>query len=83
VSKTFDPAAYKIGAAYKRGRAALVEAGECAAYLGVSTSHLEHLRCSGHGPPHYKIGRLVRYIPDKVDAWAESRLASSTSEASR
>ena len=54
---------------------------ECANYLGVSPEHLEHARCRGDGPPFYKLGRLVRYIPDVVDAWAQARLVRSTSEA--
>jgi Helix-turn-helix domain len=54
---------------------------ECADYLGVSPEHLEHVRCRGDGPPFYKIGRLVRYIPDAVEAWALARLVRSTSEA--
>jgi predicted DNA-binding transcriptional regulator AlpA len=53
---------------------------ECARYLGVSPSHLEHLRCSGDGPPFYRLGRIIRYIPDEVDAWTHKRLVSSTSE---
>jgi hypothetical protein len=53
---------------------------ECAAYLGVSHPHLEHLRCRGDGPPFYKLGKSVRYIPDIVDDWAHAQLTGSTSD---
>jgi hypothetical protein len=53
---------------------------ECAAFLRCSRDHLEDLRGEGKGPPFYKLGRLVRYIPAKVEAWAASRLVTSTSE---
>jgi hypothetical protein len=54
---------------------------QCADYLGCSVDWLNASRCRGDGPPFYKLGRLVKYIPDVVDDWARNRLVKSTSEA--
>jgi hypothetical protein len=53
-----------------------------------TTNAPRHLWCNesrgtGLGLPFYKIDRLIGCIPAKVDAWAESRLMTSTSEAPR
>jgi hypothetical protein len=31
---------------------------------------LNAARCRGDGPPFFKLGRLVKYVPDVVDDWA-------------
>lgn len=54
---------------------------ECAKHLGVSVDWINASRCKGVGPPFYKLGRKVRYIPDAVEEWARSRQVMSTSEA--
>jgi hypothetical protein len=45
---------------------------------------LSKLRCIGGGPAFRKVGRLVIYAPDELDAWARSRMSApmrSTSDA--
>lgn len=50
---------------------------EACRYLGVSRSFLAQGRMDGDfpnrtpTPPYYKIGRLVRYSLDDLDAWLE------------
>ena len=42
-------------------------------FLGVPIGTLYQWRVRGEGPPAYKIGRHVRFDPDRVRAWlAES-----------
>ena len=41
---------------------------------------LQAWRTRGGGPPFVKIGRLVRYKAEDVDAWVEARRYASTSE---
>lgn len=41
---------------------------------------LQAWRCRGGGPPFVRVGRLIRYSPDDVRVWIESRKVSSTSE---
>src|SRR5262249_55446148 len=43
-----------------------------AKYCGISKEHLEALRCKGAGPRSYKLGRLVKYSRDDLDAWVRS-----------
>jgi predicted DNA-binding transcriptional regulator AlpA len=52
-----------------------------AEYLGVLESFLEKRRVYGGGPRFAKIGRGVAYRRADLDAWIESRLRESTSEA--
>lgn len=40
---------------------------------------LQAWRTSGKGPRFVKVGRLVRYRQEDVQAWIESRLVASTS----
>lgn len=37
-------------------------------------------RLLGTGPPFLKIGRLVRYDPDDLEAWLKSKRRRSTSD---
>jgi len=48
--------------------------------LNLSKSTLEKLRVFGGGPPFLKLGRLVRYRVEDLDAWMNARLVGSTSE---
>lgn len=48
--------------------------------LGISTRTLERYRVAGDGPRFVKMGRLVRYRADDLDAWLAGRARSSTSE---
>ena len=52
--------------------------------LPISGQRLKDLRTTGGGPRFRKYGRFVRYEPDELDAWANSRLSAprlSTTEA--
>ena len=49
--------------------------------LNCEVKTLQAWRCRGGGPPFIRVGRLVRYRPEDVEAWIESRRVSSTSEA--
>lgn len=46
---------------------------EAAMYLRVSKSFLDKLRGSDVGPTYTKIGSLVRYRVDQLDAWMAAR----------
>jgi len=59
----------------------LYDTGEAAAYLGVSESYLEQLRCNGNSGPKFKElpvahpkskgrRRAVRYAKSALDEWA-------------
>ena len=52
-----------------------------AQYLGLSTSTLEKWRVTGTGPAYRKHGRRVVYRKRELDAWSDSQLRRSTSEA--
>ena len=54
---------------------------EAAAYVRLGKPTLERFRISGDGPKYCKLGGAVRYRKTDLDAWLESRLTSSTSEA--
>ncbi len=53
---------------------------EAACYLGVSKSTTEKLRHFGGGPKYLKIGHLVRYRQQDLDAWLADRLIENTSQ---
>jgi predicted DNA-binding transcriptional regulator AlpA len=44
-----------------------------AAYLGISPSGLDKLIKAGRGPPGFRAGRLWRWRPSTVRAWAEAQ----------
>ncbi|WP_341871910.1 helix-turn-helix domain-containing protein [Holophaga foetida] len=50
-----------------------------AAFLECSTWTLAEWRCSGTGPRFIKVGRLVRYSQEALDAWVEQNTCASTS----
>lgn len=47
---------------------------------GLKPNTLEGWRIRGVGPRFVKIGRLVRYRADDLDAWIESQSRVSTSQ---
>ena len=52
-----------------------------AKYLGLSPSTLEKWRCwSSEGPVYYKVGYLVRYREEDLDAWLNRQRRVSTSD---
>jgi predicted DNA-binding transcriptional regulator AlpA len=48
--------------------------------LGCQVKTLQAWRCRGGGPQFVRVGRLVRYKPEDVLAYIESRRVSSTSQ---
>lgn len=54
---------------------------EAALYVRLGKPTLERFRISGDGPVYAKLGNSVRYRKADLDAWLESRLTRSTSEA--
>ena len=53
---------------------------ETAAFLGLSPRSLDRRRVSGEGPAFRKFGGSVRYARADLDAWADSRRRTSTSD---
>lgn len=60
----------KSAAGYKP---ALLDVEGAAQYLGLSVPYLNNLRRGVDGPPYIKIGDLVRYHVDDLNAWIKSR----------
>lgn len=55
---------------------------EAADYIGHSKRALQNWRVRGGGPKFIKVsGRSIRYRRLDLNAWAESKLVASTSEA--
>lgn len=54
---------------------------EAAEYCRLGKPTLERFRISGDGPRYCKLGGAVRYRKADLDAWLESRLTASTSDA--
>ncbi|BCW92439.1 MAG: hypothetical protein KatS3mg007_0333 [Thermoanaerobaculum sp.] len=52
----------------------LLDEKQVAQLLRCSPLTLRIWRCRGQGPPYLKIGRLVRYDPNQVEAWLRSRM---------
>lgn len=63
----------------KTNRAKLRTAG-ASDYTGLAESTLEKLRVSGGGPLYIRVGRVVVYDPDDLDAWLETHKRRSTSD---
>lgn len=53
------------------------QAGE---YLGLSPRTLDRYRVKGGGPVYHRLGGRVRYLVADLEAWAESRRRTSTSD---
>jgi excisionase family DNA binding protein len=51
---------------------------QAAEFTNLSPSYLRKLRVNGGGPPFIKIGRMVRYNRDDIQAWLKSRTISHT-----
>ena len=49
-------------------------------HLGLSKSTMEKLRVYGGGPQYLKLGRLVRYRIEDLEAWLADRVVASTSD---
>jgi predicted DNA-binding transcriptional regulator AlpA len=65
----------------KPNAARLLDVRAAAAWLGLSKSTLDKMRCYGQGPRFIRAtGRAVRYDPDDLAAFLEGRRQNSTSE---
>lgn len=63
-----------------RGAPLLTEV-DAAAYLNLTRRALQAWRYQGRGPRYVKISaRAVRYRPEDLESWVETRLRSSTSD---
>jgi predicted DNA-binding transcriptional regulator AlpA len=51
---------------------------EAAAYIGISKSKMDKLRCYGGGPRYFKIGDRVVYAITDLDAWLERHARENT-----
>ncbi len=46
---------------------------DVAEFLGVPVATLYQWRCRGIGPTAHRVGKHLRYDPDEVRAWFDSR----------
>jgi excisionase family DNA binding protein len=53
---------------------------EAAEYTGIAQSTLEKLRVTGGGAMYMRVGRVVLYDPDDLDAWLFAHRRVSTSD---
>jgi excisionase family DNA binding protein len=53
---------------------------EAAEILNVSPRTLQQWRVKGGGPPFLKLGSAVRYDPDALEAWTQTRTRTNTSD---
>ena len=58
----------------------LLSTEEAAPFAGVEAKTLANWRSQGFGPRFLKIGRLVKYDPDDLQAYREARRVTSTSQ---
>jgi hypothetical protein len=58
---------------------ALLNEQAVAKQLNCEVKTLQAWRCRGGGPMFVRVGRLIRYRPDDVQAYINSRLCASTS----
>ena len=59
----------------------LLDTSELADLLTNKSNTIEGWRIKGVGPRYIKIGRLVRYRIEDVEAWLEAQARTSTSQA--
>lgn len=59
----------------------LLDTSDLAALLTNKSNTIEGWRIKGVGPRYIKVGRLVRYRIEDVEAWLESQSRTSTSQA--
>ena len=53
---------------------------QAAKFLGLSPRTLDRYRVKGSGPVYLKFGGRVRYVTEDLEAWAEARRRTSTSD---
>jgi hypothetical protein len=59
----------------------ILDTREAAAYLRLSVSSLNKMRCTGSGPAFIRTGRPVRYRRRSLDFFVDSRCTTSTTDA--
>jgi predicted DNA-binding transcriptional regulator AlpA len=59
----------------------ILDTHQAAAYLRLSVSSLNKMRCTGSGPAFVRMGRSVRYRRRALDSFIDSRFATSTTDA--
>jgi predicted DNA-binding transcriptional regulator AlpA len=74
-----ESASFQIGSD-SEDQARLLTEREAADLLTLSVKTLWNWRLSGYGPPHLKVGRLVRYRQSDLKAWLKSCERASTSD---
>ena len=74
-----DSASFPIGSD-SEDQARLITEREAADLLTLSVKTLRNWRLSGYGPPHLKLGRLVRFRLSDLKAWLKSCERASTSD---
>lgn len=66
---------------HQTARTPLLTEVEAAAYLNLTRRALQAWRYQGRGPRYVKISaRAIRYRPEDLNDWIETRLRSSTSD---
>ena len=73
MNATLQPAIH----VYPDGR---MDGQNAAAYVGVSTKSLAIMRSLGSGPAFFKLGKKCFYQRDDLDAWIQTRRATSTAD---
>ena len=58
----------------------LLSRNEVEAEWGISRRFLEIAAVRGDGPRMVRVGRLIKYRPEDIEAWLEERTVQSTSE---
>jgi Helix-turn-helix domain len=59
----------------------ILDTHEAAAYLRLTVSSLNKMRCTGSGPAFIRMGRSVRYRRRALDLFIDSRCTTSTTDA--
>jgi len=59
---------------------ALLGVEELSRYLGVPVSTLYLWRTQGKGPRAFKVGKLLRWRPEDVEAWIDRQAGTSDSD---
>jgi len=63
-----------------RSRRRMLRTCEAAEYTGIAKSTLEKFRVNGRGCPFIRIGRIVVYDPNDLEAWLSAHRRKSTSD---
>jgi excisionase family DNA binding protein len=72
-------ASFPIGSQIE-DQARLITEREAAEQLAISVRTLRNWRFLGRGPPHLKVGRLVRYRQSDLKSWLKTCERASTSD---